>query len=101
MKKNEKASCENKEINLRRQAKRLKLKHLGDYKKGYNRDRFIKDLVKYFEGEVDFNLDKISKELKKSGKLSCLISKAKEKNTHPVAEFVEELFEDVVSQKSD
>ena len=98
MKENEKASCENKEIDLRRRAKRLKLKHLGDYKKGYNRDRFIKDLVKYFEGEVDFDLDKISKELEKPGKLSRLVDKAKEKNTHPVTEFVEELFKDLTSQ---
>ena len=98
MKENEKASFENKEIDFWRQTKRLKLKHFGDYKKGYNGGRFLEDLVKYFEGEVDFNLDKISKELEKPGKLSCLIDKAKEKNTHPVTEFVEELFKDLTSQ---
>lgn len=98
MKENEKAPCDNKEMDFRRQAKQLKLKHLGDYKKGYNSGRFLEDLVKYFEGEVDFNLDEIRKELEKPGKLSRLIGKAKEKNTHPVTEFVEELFKDLTSQ---
>ncbi|MCK4520128.1 MAG: hypothetical protein KAT96_03100 [Candidatus Omnitrophica bacterium] len=92
MEEDKKASYDNKEIGLQRQAKKLKLKHLGDYKKNYNSDRFIEDLVKYFEGEVDFNLDKIRKTIEKPLKLPCLIAKAKEKGTHPVAEFLEELF---------
>ena len=96
MKDNEKASSDdNKEIRLQRQAKRFKLSQLGEYRTGYTSDDFLIDLVKYFDQEVDFNLDKIRKEIEKPHKLSGLIAKAEEKNTHPVAEFVEELFRDL------
>jgi len=86
-----------KEIRLQRQAKSFKVNQLGDYKTGYTSDDFLVDLVKYFDQEVDFNLDKIRKEIEQSQKLARLIIKAKEKNTHPVVEFVEELFKDLAA----
>ena len=88
---------DNKEIRLQRQAKSFKLSQLGNYKTGYTGDDFLVDLVKYFDQEVDFNLDKIRKEIEQPQRLARLIAKAKEKNTHPVVEFVEELFKDLAS----
>ncbi len=88
---------EGREIRFQRQAKSFKLSQLGDYKTGYTCDDFLIDLVKYFDQEVDFDLDKIRKEIEQPQKLAYLIAKAKEKNTHPVVEFVEELFKDLAS----
>ena len=98
MEDNKKASnSENGEIRLQRQAKSFKVNQLGDYKTGYTHNDFLVDLAKYFDQEVDFNLDKIRKEIEQPQKLARLITKAKEKNTHPVAEFVEELFKDLAT----
>ena len=83
---------DDKKIRFQRQSKSFKLSQLGSYKTGYTSDDFLIDLAKYFDQEVDFNLDKIRKEIEQPQKLAGLIVKAKEKNTHPVAEFVEELF---------
>lgn len=98
MEDNNKASRgDNEEIRRQHQAKSFKLSQLGDYKTGYTSDDFLVDLVKYFDQEVDFNLDKIRKEIEQPQKLAGLIAKAKEKKTHPVVEFVEELFKDLAS----
>jgi len=98
MEDNKKASVsDDKEIRLRRQAKSFKLSQLGDCRAGYTSDDFLVDLVKYFDQGVDFNLDKIRKEIEQPQKLARLIAKAKERNTHPVVEFVEELFKDLAS----
>ena len=91
------SGSDDREMRFQRQAKSFKLGQLGDYKDGYTSDDFLVDLAKYFDLEVDFDLDKIRKEIEQPQKLSCLIAKAKEKNTHPVAEFVEELFKDLAS----
>lgn len=98
MEDNKKASGDGDEkIRLQRQAKSFKVNQLRDYRAGYTSDDFLVDLVKYFDQEVDFNLDKIHKEIEQPQKLARLIAKAKEKNTHPVAEFVEELFKDLAT----
>jgi len=91
------ASSDNEETQSRRRAKNLKLHQLGDYKTGYTGDDFLVDLVKYFDQEVDFDLDKIREEIEQPQKLASLIARAKEKNTHPVVEFVGELFKDLAS----
>jgi len=91
------SSGDDKETRLQRQTKSFKLSQLGDYKTKYTSDDFLVDLVKYFDQEVDFNLDKIRKEIEQPQKLAGLIAKAKEKNTHPVAEFLEDLFKDLAS----
>lgn len=98
MKEKKKSSYDNEEISFQRQEKEEKIKHLGDYKEGYDSNQFIEDLIKYFEGEVDFNLDKVRKTIEKPLKLPCLIAKAKEKGTHPVTEFLEEIFKDLTAQ---
>ncbi len=89
--------CDDKEINLKRYTEKLKLKQLGDYRNGYNSDEFIEDLVKYFDGEVDFNLAKIRQEIEIPQRLPHFIAQAKKNNTHPVVEFVKELFKDITS----
>ena len=91
------SSGDGKEIRLQRQAKSFKLSQLGDYKTKYTSDDFLVDLVKYFDQEVDFDLDKIRKEIEQPQKLASLIARAKEKNTHPVVEFLEDLFKDLAS----
>ena len=77
---------ENEKIRTERKNKSLKLSQLGDYKTGYTSDNFIDDLAKYFDQEVDFNLDKIRIEIEKPQRLNYFITMAKEKNTHPVVE---------------
>lgn len=88
---------EKKEFNLNfsRKKRAEKISQLTDYRKQYDVNSFIKDLVVYFDGEVDFNLDKIRQEIEESQHLGNLIKKANQNNTHPVTEFIQELFEDV------
>ena len=88
---------EEKDIDKCRKAKKDKISQLGDYKHDYNVDKFILDLKSYFNNEVDFNLKKIRQEIEAPGKLEQLIQKAKSKDTHPVTEFVQELFKDLGS----
>ena len=85
------------EVEFYRQAKKKKIPELNDYRDNYTSSNFMSDLVKYFDKEVDFNLVQIQQVIEKPGKLSYLIEKAKEKNTHPVTEFVQELFKDLSS----
>ncbi len=80
---------------LFQRAKQEKVGRLSDYKENYDSQTFIKDLTSYFDNEVDFNLEKIHQEIEKPGRLSGLIKKAKQKNTHPVAEFIQDLFQDL------
>jgi len=91
-------SSDDKKIRFQRQAKSFKVSQLNDYRDEYGSEDFIADLAKYFDGEVDFNLDTIRHEINQPQKLAGLITKAKEKNTHPVAEFVEELFKGLTKQ---
>jgi len=72
-----------------------KITRLTAYQKNYTVDIFMKDLNVYFDNEVDFNLDKIHREIEKPGRLNNLIAKARKKNTHPVVEFLKELFENL------
>ena len=76
------------------------LLELSGYKKGYNADAFISDLVNYFDNEVDFNLAEIRRIITIPGKLDCLKKEAKANNTHPVTEFVKNLFKEI-SDSSD
>jgi len=86
-----------KNIADRRKARKYILSHLSGYKKGYNGKRFISDLVKYFDDEIDFNLDKVRDEIEQPGKLDQLIQKADQHNTHPVVEFVQNIFKGLTS----
>jgi len=88
---------EKKDFNLHfsRKKRAEKISQLADYHKQYSVDSFTKDLATYFDNEVDFNLAKIRQEIEKPQRLENLIKKANQKNTHPVTEFIQELFEDV------
>ena len=83
------------EVEFCRQAKKKKMPELGGYRNNYTCSKFMSDLVKYFDNEVDFNLIKIRQIIKEPGRLSHLIERAREKNTHPVTEFIQELFKDL------
>ncbi len=82
-------------LKFHRGAKQDKMKRLSNYLNDYTTDAFIKDLFLYFDNEIDFNLEKIRKAIDKPGKLEQLKIRAKENNTHPVTEFVQELFKEL------
>ncbi len=92
---NKKTDDFDKSIHSYRQEKKSKLSQLSDFKKKYTPDVFLKDLVHYFDKEVDFNMDKIRQHIEKPGKLKEYIEKAKTKSTHPVIEFIHDLFKDL------
>ncbi len=75
-----------------REKRKNKIRELNDFDKDYDVDKFISDLEKYFENEVDFNLDKIREEVRKQRNLEKFIHQALQKKTHPVVEFVQGLF---------
>jgi aconitase A len=81
-----------------RKERENRLIYLQDYKKNYTLDKLISDLTIYFEGEVDFDLDKIRKDIAKPGRLEKLVEKARKKNTHPVIEFIQELLKDLTAE---
>lgn len=85
------------EAEIRRSKKRKadKLKKLNDFNAEYNIDKLLEDLDSYFEGEVDFNLDKIKEEVQKEGKLTELTKQAIKKQTHPVVEFIQQILKDL------
>ncbi|MCF7870299.1 MAG: hypothetical protein K9L69_02065 [Candidatus Omnitrophica bacterium] len=72
-----------------------KLKELNDFNAEYNIDKLLEDLDNYFEGEVDFDLDKIKKEVQEQGKLTEFIKEAIKKQTHPVVEFIQQTLKDL------
>jgi hypothetical protein len=82
------------DIEFYRQKRKRKLSCLNDYRKDYSIKKFIKDLICYFDGEVDFNLEKIRQIIEQPGKLEQLIQKAIQKETHPVTEFVKDILKD-------
>lgn len=91
------SKSEDKDIKGFRRQKENKLAKLSDYKQGYTTGNFIPDLEIYFEGEVDFNVEKIQQLIEVPGRLDRFIKEATKKNTHPVAEFVQELFKELFS----
>jgi len=94
---NRKRSSDNREITSHLEAKGCKLSQLSDYRKHYTADKFIADLDKYFDGEVDFNLEKIRCKIEEPGELGRLVMKAEGKNTHPVTEFTQEIFKEMAA----
>jgi hypothetical protein len=79
------------DIEFYREEKRRKLLCLNDYQKDYSIEKFMNDLMCYFDGEVDFNLEKIKEIVGQPGKLEQLIQRATHKETHPVTEFVKDI----------
>lgn len=91
---------QNSDKNFRRliRQRQSMLSGLSAFHNGYTADIFIVDLIKYFGPEVDFDLDKIHEMVKAKGYLTKLIKAAKENQTHPVTEFIQELFKDVSTE---
>ena len=65
---------------------------LCDFREGYTIEKLIKDLAIYFDGEVDFNIDKIKEMLAPEGKLNELVLRAVRNKSHPASELVMEIF---------
>lgn len=84
-----------KRIEKFRQKRKKKVKELGDFEKNYTAEDLVLDLNNYFQGEVDFDFRQIRQEIKKKNKLKDLISKARQKKTHPVIELVQEIFKNL------
>jgi len=84
---------QDKELNIEswRKAKKNKISSLKDYQSNYSIDDFMIDFCRYFE-EEDFDLKKIREFIEPPGKLTQIINKAKKNSTHPVTEFIKELF---------
>jgi hypothetical protein len=77
-----------------RKAAQEKWQGLCDFRQGYTVEKLIKDLNTYFEGEVDFNTDKINEILAPEGKLNELVLRAAQNKSHPVSELVMDIFKD-------
>ncbi len=84
-----------KELSSYRRIRKQKLTQLSDYQAAYNVDKFIVDLKRYFDDEVEFNLEKIHQTISKDEKLAELIRRANKNSTHPVVEFVQDIFKDI------
>ncbi len=83
------------DIESNRKLNRNKIAELNTFLKGYDIDKFMQDLKDFYDNEVDFNFDKISDMLNKPGKLDTLINRAKKNNSHPVIEFVQDIFKEL------
>ncbi|MDD3297209.1 MAG: hypothetical protein PHU64_07645 [Candidatus Omnitrophica bacterium] len=82
-------------IEKQRRAQREKVDQLSDYLKGYSIEMFLEDIKVYFDNEVDFDMAKIRLAIETGEKLNKLIDKAKKNKTHPVVEFLKELFSEL------
>ncbi|MBD3245481.1 MAG: hypothetical protein GF333_00535 [Candidatus Omnitrophica bacterium] len=87
-------------IEEERQDRQRRYRQLHDYTQEYTLDQFIEDLQGYFDGQVDFNLEKIRAVVGKPGKLSQLIQRAREHRTHPVSEFVQDMVTNATQDKN-
>lgn len=85
-------------IEFYRKQMSARLAKLTDYKKGYDIDAFLADLDNYFDQQVDFDMVKVREFVEQPGKMEYLIQKAREKNTHPVSEFVKEILKHSVKE---
>jgi len=70
------------------------LKRLSDFEHGYTIDKLLADLVIYFDGEVDFDREKVTLALSRSGALEELVTRAKKNKTHPVSELIRDMLRD-------
>jgi hypothetical protein len=80
------------DIEFYRKEQKKRLEKLHDFTKEYTVERFLADLNAYFDNEVDFDLDKVRAEVSRLGELKGLVDKALAKNTHPISEFLKQLF---------
>ena len=92
-----KFSQDQKEIERYRKTQQARIAALSGFKSDYNWEIFMKDFITYFEADQDFNLEKIQEVIKDPLKLGHLVQRATKNNTHPVIEFVQDLFKDLGS----
>ncbi|MFA7677624.1 MAG: hypothetical protein WCY34_05575 [Candidatus Omnitrophota bacterium] len=85
----------NDQIEKQRRAQQEKIARMSGYLENYSVEKFLEDIKIYFDGEVDFNIAKIRLALETDNALKELIAKAKRNKTHPVVEFLKELFYDL------
>ena len=67
---------------------------LSDFREGYTIDKLFADLTLYFDGEVDFDREKIRLALSRSGALDELVTRATKNKTHPVSELIRDMLRD-------
>jgi len=67
---------------------------LSDFSHGYTADKLLADLTLYFDGEVDFDREKITLALSREGALASLVKRAIENKTHPVSELIRDMLRD-------
>ena len=67
---------------------------LSDFLQGYTVDQFLADLTLYFNGEVDFDREKIRLALSRPGALEELVARATKNKTHPVSELIRDMLRD-------
>lgn len=79
--------------NLFNQAQKLWAK-LHDFNDGYTLDMLMEDLDAYFDGEVDFDFEKIKNMVCRNNKLNEIVKRAKLLNTHPVSEIIKEILKE-------
>ncbi|MFH1504453.1 MAG: hypothetical protein ABIH08_03575 [Candidatus Omnitrophota bacterium] len=59
-----------KNIEFCRKVRKNKLSQLSNYINDYDADKFMMDLVRYFDEEIDFNIEKIRQVVEVPGRLS-------------------------------
>lgn len=91
---NAKSEGQNNESGDPRERRKEQWSKLNDYKKHYTSNEFIEDLQAYFDNGVDFDLETIRRTVSKKGELDKLKKQADVNGSHPVTEFLLEIFKD-------
>jgi len=92
MKNEDKSQDQELNIESWRRTRKNKIASLKDYQNSYDIDDFMNDFCKYFEEEEGLDLRRIKEFVETPEKLPQLIKRAKKNSTHPVTEFIQELF---------
>jgi len=74
-----------------RKEQEARLKRLNGFDHGYTAEKLLADLVVYFDGEVDFDREKIKEFMETPNVLENLVVLAKKNQTHPVVEFIRDM----------
>ena len=70
-------------------------RNLNDFSEEYTIEIFFTDLSRYFVEDIDFNMEKIREYIDSEGRFERLLGKARQHKTHPVTEFVRDLFSEL------
>ncbi|MDD4294043.1 MAG: hypothetical protein PHP69_00850 [Candidatus Omnitrophica bacterium] len=80
------------EIKALRDEQLQRIAVLNDYVTGYTKENLYSDLKLYYDEEVEFNFKKFDNFFNDVSFLEKLVNTAKQKNTHPVLEFIQYIF---------